>query len=159
MNKRVGYLVSYATGYYDDYKEHFVAVYDNKEDAEKRCKEIDKQNREPVKCKISDDDWEKIMFEYDDWFEKDKYEGSEIQKKYPNLKGRECYDYEGWEIDHNQSIKEQEMLYEDIVIKYYPNMNREEARHEIEQRDLKTMMEYREYHDAWVDEIDLFLNK
>ena len=158
MKKIKGYLVKYSTGSYDDYLEFDVAVFDNKEEAEKERDRIDKEHKEPVNCKISDENWEKIMFEYDEWFDDDQYENSEVQKKYPNLRGKECYNYEGWEKDHKQSIKEQEMLHEDIVMKYYPEFNREEARYEIEQRYLKDQIEYQEYHDAWVDEIDLFIS-
>lgn len=158
MKKIKGYLVKYSNGSYEDYFEFDVAVFDNREEAEKERERVDKNHKEPPKCKISDENWEKIMFEYDEWFDDDKYENSEIQKKYPNLLGRDCYDYEDWQKDHEQTIKEQEMLHEDIVMKYYPDFDREEARYEINQIELKERLEMQEYGDAWIEEIDMFIS-
>lgn len=158
MNKITGYLVQYSTGSYEDYFDHCVAVYTNKEEAEKAVERVNKEHNDPERGVISDKDWDDILEEYYEWFDENQYENSDIQSKYPNLLGKPCYDYEGWENDHNQTIKEQESLQEDIVMEYYPKLSREEARKEIEIRNNLDMMEFREYGSAWINEIDIYID-
>ena len=158
MNKITGYLVQYSTGSYEDYTDHCVAVYTNKKEAEKVVKRVNKEHTNPERGVISDEDWENILYEYDEWFDREKYENSEVQKKYPNLLGKPCYNYEGWQKDHKQTIEEQKMLHEDIVMKYYPKLSREEVIKEIEIRDKINMLEYLEYGEAWIDEIDIYID-
>lgn len=158
MNKITGYLVQYSTGTYEDYTEHNVAVYTNKEEAERAVKRVNKEHTNPEEGVISDEDWENILYEYDEWFEKENYINSEVQKKYPNLLGKERYDYTEWRKDHERTIEEQKMLQEDIVMKHYPNLSIEEVRKEIEIRDKINMLEYLEYGKAWIDEINIYID-
>lgn len=149
-----GYLVKYTTGSYDDYFEHCVAVYLDENEAKKRCKEIDKEHLSPNKGLIGEDEWDQIMEKY--WDAYDEWKNSEtLQIKYPDLLGKEKYNYEGWEKDHQRSLDDQSKLKEDTVMSFYPDWSREFTKEQIELRENYERTEYEEYGSAFIEEIEV----
>ena len=154
--KKTGFLVTYSTGSYDDYRESIVAVYMNKEDAEKRCKEINEHFNNPKKPEWDLETWYEIDEAYSEAFD----EPTTVGERYPRIKENKNWkDFDSKEdFDKylHEKYEEQDRLHEDIVMKFFPNWTREKAREQIDLQEHLDYVESEEYGGASIEEITVY---
>lgn len=154
--KKVGYIVKYSAGSWEDYREYTVGVYMDKKAAEKRRKEIDNNFQSPPKPEWDEEDWEAINDVYFEEFENPTI----ISKKYPSVKENKTWkDFDSnkeFDIYLRKKHKEQNMLLEDIVMMSFPSWTREKAREQIDIQENFEQIQTMEYGGAYIEEIDVF---
>lgn len=151
----IGYLVKYSTGSYDDYYQHCVAVYLNKEQAEQKCKELDNEHLRPNWREIPDENWEEIMDEYDEILDMDESE-FDYSDDYPYLYLKGNYKDPNFEEKRQQRQKSENKLLEDLVIQRYPNWAREQARKQIDLREAAEQNQYEDYGECFIEEVQIY---
>lgn len=154
--KRIGYIVKYSSGQYEDYREHTVAVYMNKEDAEIRRKEIDEQHLNPPIPEWDQDDW----FDIDEAYYYEFSHPTSIAERYPRITDEKTWkDFETKEEYHEYLKKkyvEQDRMLEDVVMKFFPTWSREKARKEIDKQEWLDSLDRKFYNRSYIEEITIY---
>lgn len=144
MKKQKIYIVRYSSGSYEDYFVHDVAAFLDKDAAINKCKEVDEQNFHQT-SDISNEIWESIENEY--------YTLVNID---PNFETKIPYYEPGGKEEHERVIQYQEDKFIDIIQKYFPEWSREKCMEEKETKEFIEEARYRDYSEAWVDELNLY---
>ena len=144
MKKQKIYIVRYSSGSYEDYFVHDVAAFLDKDAAINTCIEIDDKNFHQT-SEISNEIWESIENEYYSLVNTD-----------PNFEVKIPYYEPGGKEEHERVIKYQEEKFIDIIQKYFPEWSREKCSKEKEIKEFIEDSRYRDYSEAWIDELDLY---
>lgn len=156
MKKKTGFLVTYSTGSYEDYRENIVAVYMNREDAEKRCKEIDEQFENPKKPEWDLNTWYEIDDAYSEVFDNPTTIGDRYPRIKENKKWKDFDSQEEFNTYLHEKYKEQDRVLEDVVMKFFPDWTREKAREQIDLQENLERIQNAEYGSASIEEITIY---
>lgn len=151
--KRIGWIVKASYGQYEDHYVKVFGVWMNKEEAERKAKDLDDLYKNPPKPEWEEDEWKEDIQEtiykvYDD-------RPTEYVNKYPlALSGVPIGDFS--EEDRIKYREEERSLDIDIVLSIFKGWTRQRANDNLSRQEFLDSYDYLEYNSAWVEEIEVW---